>query len=223
MRRYVRPLVGLLVCVVLLLFLPAGTWAWPRGWLFVTVFMGVAVLSLVILQRINPEVLVARSRVFGKGTKSWDAILVSFLIPAVAAILPVAALDDGRFHWFPVPWWICGLGYVLFLAGFGGSVWAEAVNKFAEPSVRIQTDRGHTVISSGPYAIVRHPLYAASFLLVGGTALSLGSLWALIPAAVAAALLIVRTRWEDRTLQAELPGYKEYAERVRFRLIPGVW
>jgi protein-S-isoprenylcysteine O-methyltransferase Ste14 len=223
MLRLVRSLLGTLVCLALLLFLPAGNWDWPRGWLFFAAFTATAIVCVAILEWVNPEVLVARMRLFGPGTKRWDAILVMFLIPCVVAIVPVAALDDGRFHWFPVPWSVCALGYVLLLVGFGGSTWVEDVNKFAEPSVRIQTDRGHAVVKSGPYATVRHPLYSVSFPLVVGAALALGSIWALIPAGIGSVLLILRTRWEDRTLQAELPGYKEYAERVRFKLFPGVW
>ena len=97
-----------------------------------------------------------------------------------------------------------------------------SVNKFAEITVRIQTERGHKVVDTGPYAIVRHPFYVASFWLAG-IPLSLGSYWALIPAAITVLVVVVRTALEDRTLQSELPGYKEYAARVRYRLIPGVW
>jgi protein-S-isoprenylcysteine O-methyltransferase Ste14 len=97
------------------------------------------------------------------------------------------------------------------------------VNKFFEPTVRIQTERGHKVIDAGPYAIVRHPGYVSAFFTLPGMALSLGSLWALLPACIAVLLLILRTLWEDKTLQAELPGYNEYTERVRYKLIPGVW
>jgi protein-S-isoprenylcysteine O-methyltransferase Ste14 len=104
-----------------------------------------------------------------------------------------------------------------------GSVWAYSVNKFAEPGVRIQTERGHQVIDTGPYAIVRHPIYVAGFLIVAGTPLALGSLWALIPVAVASPTLIVRTAFEDRLLQDELGGYKVYASRVRYKLVPWVW
>ncbi len=111
----------------------------------------------------------------------------------------------------------------MLLAGFAGLTWAEAVNKFFEPSVRIQTDRGHRVIDTGPYAIIRHPGYAFSFALFLGIPLALGSLWGLIPAALICMMLVVRTVLEDRTLQNELPGYKQYAERVRYRLVPGVW
>lgn len=101
--------------------------------------------------------------------------------------------------------------------------WAESVNKFFEVTVRLQTDRGQTVIDTGPYAIVHHPGYVSGLLITVGTALCLASVWTLIPASVASVLFIVRTRWEDQTLQAELPGYSEYTQRVRFKLIPGVW
>ena len=103
------------------------------------------------------------------------------------------------------------------------STWVYSVNKFAEPGVRIQTERGHKVIETGPYAIVRHPLYLASLFLIGGIPLTLGSFWALIPVAVGTMVLLVRTALEDRMLHRELDGYKEYASRVRYRLIPGVW
>ena len=105
----------------------------------------------------------------------------------------------------------------------GGPDLGKAVNKFFEPSVRIQTDRGHHVIDTGPYAIIRHPGYAFGFAFFLGIPLALGSLWGLIPAIIMSALLVVRTVLEDRTLQNELPGYKQYAERVRYRLVPGVW
>jgi protein-S-isoprenylcysteine O-methyltransferase Ste14 len=104
-----------------------------------------------------------------------------------------------------------------------GLTWAEAVNKFFEPFVRIQTDRGHHVIDTGPYAIIRHPGYALSFPFFLGIPLALGSLWGLIPAILMSTFLVVRTILEDRTLQEELPGYEEYARRVRYRLVPGVW
>jgi protein-S-isoprenylcysteine O-methyltransferase Ste14 len=193
-----------------------------KGWVFVWVCLGTLVVAGLYLWRVNPEVLVARARFHG-GTKRWDRILVCFLIPASFAVFLVAALDYGRFHWLPVPWWVCGIGYALFLVGVGLFTWAEAANKFFEWTVRIQTDRGHKVIDTGPYAIVRHPGYVGFVLFFVGTALCLGSLCALIPAGLASALLLLRTRWEDQTLQAELPGYKEYAQRVRYKLIPGVW
>ena len=107
--------------------------------------------------------------------------------------------------------------------GMAGNAWVLGVNKFAEMSVRIQTERGHRVVDTGLYAIVRHPMYATIFPLFFGMPLALGSYWALIPGVLVSLLLVVRTVLEDRTLQNELPGYKEYCSRVRYRLIPGVW
>ena len=221
-RRLVLRLACLPVIIALLMFLPAGTWTWPKGWLFVLVVLGVISAVFLVLHRVNPEVIVARSS-FHKGTKGWDKILLSVYFPAMAAVLLVASLDDGRFHWFAVPWWACGVGYALLLIGIGIVTWAEAVNKFFEVTVRIQTDRDHTVIDTGPYSIARHPGYVGGILHAIGIALALGSLWALIPAGVASMVLIVRTQWEDQTLQEELNGYKEYAKRVRYKLIPGIW
>jgi protein-S-isoprenylcysteine O-methyltransferase Ste14 len=221
-RSVVLGLIGLPVFFALFMFLPAGTWTWPKGWLFVLILLGVTSAVFLVLQRVNPEVIVARSR-FHEGTKRWDKILLCFYFPAMSAVVLVAALDDSRFHWFPVPWWVCSVGYALLLAGFGIVTWAEGVNKFFEVTVRIQTERGHSVIDTGPYAIARHPGYVGGILLAIGMALSLGSLWALIPVGFASMVLIVRTQWEDQTLKEELNGYKEYAKRVRYKLIPGVW
>lgn len=221
-RRVALILVVLPVFFVLFMFLPAGTWAWTKGWLFILVLLGIIAGVFLYLWRVNPEVLIARSHTH-EGTKRWDKILLCFYFPTVWAIVPVAALDDGRFQWSSLPWWICVVGYALLLVGVGITTWAEGVNKFFEPTVRIQTERGHVVIDTGPYAIVRHPGYVGGFFTAAGMALSLGSLWAFIPAGLASLLLIVRTQWEDQTLQAELTGYKEYTERVRYKLIPGVW
>jgi protein-S-isoprenylcysteine O-methyltransferase Ste14 len=221
-RRLILSVGWTLLIFVLCLFLPAGTWAWPRGWLFFFVTLVTSIVITVYLQRVNPDVVAARVNRH-EGTKGWDRILLGIFIPMMVLILPVAALDDGRYHWSHVPWWACGIGYVLLIAGMAGVTWAESANKFFEPTVRIQTDRGHKVIDTGPYAIVRHPGYIAGCLLCLGMPLSLGSFWALIPAALACLLLILRTVWEDRTLRDELSGYREYAQRVRSRLIPGVW
>jgi protein-S-isoprenylcysteine O-methyltransferase Ste14 len=219
--RLVGFLLALPLYFVLFMFLPAGTWTWTKGWVFLGVSLGTLAVVALYLWRVNPDVVIARTG-FHKGTKRWDTILLSLFFPSVYAIVPVAALDE-RFQWFAVPWWVCGLGYVLFLVGMGLVTWAEAVNKFFEVTVRIQTDRGHKVIDTGPYAVVRHPGYVAGILVCMGMPLCLGSVWALIPAGLASALLIPRTQWEDQTLQAELAGYKEYIQRVGYKLIPGVW
>jgi protein-S-isoprenylcysteine O-methyltransferase Ste14 len=178
--------------------------------------------GIIYFRRANPEMFTVRSRVH-PGTKRWDKVIVGLLFLAILTIPPVAGLDDGRFHWSRMSWLVVSLGYLLFVAGMVLMAWAETVNPFFEPGVRIQTERGHHVIDTGPYAIIRHPGYFAAILLFAGVALSLGSWWALIPAGFASLLLVLRTVWEDRILHAELPGYTAYAQRVRFRLVPGVW
>jgi protein-S-isoprenylcysteine O-methyltransferase Ste14 len=222
-RRLITSSITSLLFLALCLFVPAGTWAWFRGWLFLVVVVAASVVITVYLRRVNPDVVAARINRH-EGTKRWDLFLgIIFLLPTMLAIPIVAALDDGRFHWIHVPWWGCLIGYILLMVGMAGVTWAESVNRFFEPSVRIQTDRGHIVIDTGPYAIVRHPGYVSGFLVFIGMPVCLGSLWALIPAFVVCLLLVLRTMWEDRLLQEELPGYKSYAQRVRYRLFPGVW
>ncbi|HEX5078804.1 MAG TPA: isoprenylcysteine carboxylmethyltransferase family protein [Geminicoccaceae bacterium] len=219
--RIAAYLLAAVLSSALLLFVPAGTLAWWKGWQFLLIFFVGMTVAALWLWRVNPEIYAARRRVH-PGTKRWDIILLCLLLPAVVAILPVAALD-ARFRWHPLPVWASVLGDALLLAGIGITAWAQAVNRFFEPGVRIQTDRGHRVVDTGPYAVVRHPGYVGACLLCAGAALSLGSLWALVPAGLCASLLVFRTRWEDQTLQAELAGYRDYARRVRFRLIPGLW
>jgi protein-S-isoprenylcysteine O-methyltransferase Ste14 len=226
MAVLLRAILSLAVFLVLLgvvMFLPAGDIRWAEGWLFLLVFLVLTVPSIVYLWRANPAIFVARSKMVRAGTKRWDKVLIALLMLSFIAIFSIAAFDSGRFHWSSVPPWLIALGYVLLFVGFFISIWAQSVNKFAEPSVRIQTDRGHKVIDTGPYAIVRHPLYLGALFFLAGIPLTLGSFWAFIPAAGAMVVLVVRTVLEDKTLHKELAGYKDYAARVRHRLIPGIW
>ncbi|UIJ46651.1 isoprenylcysteine carboxylmethyltransferase family protein [Sphingomonas cannabina] len=213
---------GLPLALLLLLFLPAGSIGWRPGWVFVAVLVLGFGASALVLARVNPVIYRARSR-FQPGTKGWDKALLAVILPAMVAILPVAALDAGRFHWSAVPAWLVVLGYAALLAGIAVTAWAQAVNPFFEPGVRIQSERHQRVIDGGPYRFVRHPGYVSALLLFFGMALALGSYWALVPAAIASAVLVLRTAWEDRLLHAELPGYRDYARRVRSRLVPGIW
>ena len=219
-RRAILSLVVFVLLLTLVIFVPAGI-GWTKGWVFLLVFLPQRAMATIYLWRKNPDIVIARSK-FHAGTKGWDKVVLFFLILSLAATFLTAGLDS-RFHWSSVPFWLVVLGYALFSIGTVGSAWVQSVNKFAERGVRIQTERGHKVIDTGPYAIVRHPFYVALFFWYGGIPLALGSFWALIPAAIAALVLIVRMAVEDRTLEKELEGYKEYASRVRYRLIPGVW
>jgi protein-S-isoprenylcysteine O-methyltransferase Ste14 len=211
-----------LIILAVLLFVSAGRITWTRGWLFLLVFTLLMFGAIVYFRRVNPQMFAIRSRVHPE-TKRWDKVVIGLLFLAMFAIPLVAGVDDGRFHWSSMSWLLVGLGYLLLITRWIAVAWAETVNPFFEPGVRIQTERGHHVIDTGPYAIVRHPGYVAASVMFAGFAMSLGSWWALIPAGVGSLVLVLRTAWEDRTLHVELPGYATYATRVRFRLIPGVW
>jgi len=206
-----------------ILFLAAGRLDWLAGWIYLGMNALTQVLSAVVLIPRQSGMLAERSRV-REGTKGWDR----FLAPAIAlvgtlAVLVTAGLD-ARFGWSaPIRSGVWGLGLALAFSSQMFVLWAMASNPFFALTVRLQDDRGHTVVSSGPYRLVRHPGYLGSVLYNLACPLVLGSMWAFLPALLTIVLLFVRSGLEDRTLQAELPGYREYAASVRYRLIPGVW
>lgn len=220
--RVVGSLIGTLVILAAILFVTAGSVTWTRGWWFLALFAAATGLASAYIWRVNPELFAVR-RSLGTGTKRWDLVLMPTVMIAFSAIIFIGALDSGRFHWAPQPTSVVAAGTVLFALGFALETWAQAVNRHFEPTVRIQRDRDHRVIDTGPYAYVRHPGYIGAVVLGVGMALSLGSAWALVPAGGLAAILVIRTVLEDATLQRELAGYADYAQRVRFRWIPHVW
>ncbi len=211
-----------LATFAVLLFLPAGRLDWAAGWIYLAILALSAAVNYLYLRRRNPELIAHRMR-FGKGTKTWDKIWMVLFTPAIAGVYLVAGLDAGRFAWsaMPLPFW--ALGLALFLAGALLLMWSMGANPFFEKTVRIQKERGHRVIDTGPYRLVRHPGYLAFFGWIVSAPLLLGSWWALLPAALSLVLVVARTALEDRTLREELPGYLDYARRVRFRLIPKLW
>ena len=214
--------VGSPLFLVALVFAPVGRIDWIPGWIFIVVLVGAFSFAALLMKRLNPIIFRARSR-FQPGTKTWDLVLVAVLLPAMVAEIPVATLDAGRMRWSAVPLWVVLLGYALLLGSIVVTTWAQAVNPYFEPGVRIQQERAHQVISSGPYKFVRHPGYSAALVLFIAMPLALGSWWALLPATLASALLVVRTGLEDSLLRAELSGYADYARRTGHRLVPGLW
>ena len=183
--------------------------------------MAIIIISIIY---IDPDLLEERSHI-GPGAKKWDIVLASltvvFLFPLTFLI---AGLDAGRFHWSPAfPVWVQLLALVIYVMGSAITSWAMITNKFFSSVVRIQTDRGHYVITGGPYGYVRHPGYTGVIIVSISIPLILGSLWAFIPALIGDCILVVRTVLEDNTLKKELQGYDEYASRVHYRLIPGIW
>jgi protein-S-isoprenylcysteine O-methyltransferase Ste14 len=220
--RLLLRLLAFVAILAAILFISAGRMDWAMGWVYMGMYTCVTVAG-VLLVPLDPELVEERTQV-KEGVKEWDkrlTLIGSVLYPL--AILVVAGLD-ARFGWSP----LLAIGVqlaALAVAAAGSllSIWATAVNRFYGRFVRIQKERGHVVISDAPYGTVRHPGYLGQILFSLASALALGSLWALIPGGLFAALLVVRTALEDRTLQEELDGYAAYTRRVRYRLLPYVW
>jgi protein-S-isoprenylcysteine O-methyltransferase Ste14 len=165
----------------------------------------------------------SRARWRRKDTKPFDKVFLATYMPFVVTQPAVAGMDAVRFHWSSLPFGCVYIGAALYLLAMALIAWVLCTNPYAETSVRIQRDRGHTVITTGPYRFVRHPMYVGAILMYVTTPLVWGSLWALAVGGVIAVLFLVRTALEDKTLRRELPGYEDYASRTRYRLLPGVW
>lgn len=205
-----------------LLFGFAGTFNWERGWIFIFTFFIYIVVNLVILLKVNPEVIEERSR-FHRDAKKWDMILMSIGSIFILGTLVVAGLDEKN-KWSELSGvvWLY-LGVFLFVIGNLYILWAMAVNKWFSKLVRIQSERAHRVVTEGPYSHVRHPGYVGWAVMWIAIPLILGSLWAFVPAVLSVVLIVIRTSLEDKTLQSELPGYMEYVSKVKYRLIPKLW
>ena len=224
-RTVVVRMLALAVVLLLVLFLSAGTFAWPMAWVYVAITLVMTIGGRLLLLRRNPDLVAERAASAKKqDAKAWDRVLMPLIAIYGPMLILVTAGLDRRFGWPPeLPPWIEIAGMVLLVLATALGTWAMLANRFFSGVVRIQHDRGHTVVSEGPYRWVRHPGYAGG--VVGDLAipLMLGSAWALIPGVLTACLVVLRTALEDRTLQAELPGYAEYSRRTRYRLLPGVW
>jgi protein-S-isoprenylcysteine O-methyltransferase Ste14 len=221
-KNLLRVLVGITLVVAGPVLL-AGHWDLPTVWALFGLFVGFLLLAWFAIFRKDPDLLRERQQ-SGPGAKRWDRIWLALYTLALLGTLIVAILDVGRFHWSDtVPLWLQVLGFVGFAVSLAFAGWAMAENTFFSEVVRIQHDRGHYVVTTGPYLYVRHPGYLGNAIAWPCTALAIGSWWALLPAGVVVALYVVRTALEDRTLQQELDGYVEYTQQVRYRLLPGVW
>jgi len=213
---------GFLVLLGIFIFVPAGTLSYWQGWVFLAAFGFAIVVFMLYGMLRDPNMLKERSQK-AKNVKHWDTVILNIYTVFLVIMVVLAPLDGGRFHWSHVPLWVNLLGLGLMIPSFGLLMWVTTTNTYLSRYVRIQDDRGHQVITSGPYRFVRHPMYASSILFFPAIPMLLGSWWALIPAVIIMGLVILRTYLEDKTLQAELPGYKEYAQKTRYRMVPGVW
>jgi len=204
-------------------FLSAGRLDIFRAWLFFGIYFAGAIAGALIMWKLAPEL--ANQRAFVKeGTKPWDKVFLGIYFPVSLLVFPVVAgLDVGRFQWSELGLTYAIAGVVLYFICFVLGYWAVVVNEHFEATVRIQEDRGHKVITSGPYRFVRHPGYLS--MILGGLSASLviGSVYSLIPGGLAIIAVVIRTHLEDRTLQQELEGYSEYTKRTKYRLLPYIW
>ncbi|HET7011562.1 MAG TPA: isoprenylcysteine carboxylmethyltransferase family protein [Anaerolineales bacterium] len=223
-RRVVIQLLIFIVLVPLLPLLISGRWNWPEAWVYAAANIGGFAVSRALAARRHPDLIAERARwLQHEDAKAWDRWLAPSAALAGVGIPLIAGLDE-LLRWSPgfsIP--VKGFSLLVFVAGSVLASCALIENRFFSGMVRIQTDRGHHVVSGGPYRWIRHPGYAGALLAFWSSAVLLDSWWAFLPAIVTTVLLVIRTQLEDTTLQAELPGYGDYARRVRFRLVPGVW
>lgn len=206
---------------IAILFAAAGSIEWMRAWIFVILQGGLLVVFGSVMLRVNPELIGQRSK-RKSDIEKYDNLFAIAYSPVLFVTPAVAGLDY-RFGWSGMSFSSTGVGIPLATLGYLLIMWAMAVNTYFETGVRIQKDRGHQVCTKGPYQYVRHPGYVGMVLMYAGTPLILGSWWAFLPAGVVVPLLIIRTALEDRMLRNELTGYADYAQRVKYRLLPGVW
>jgi protein-S-isoprenylcysteine O-methyltransferase Ste14 len=218
--------VAIFILSVLLLgamiFIPAGRLDYTEGWICLALMViGFSAVTAYVAKR-TPS-LIRRRMKAGAGTPLWDRLFVIAVQFLFVGILVVGGLDAGRYHWSSIPPWLQAAGMMLMIAGMLLLAWAMGQNPHFETTVRIQSDQRHRVIDSGPYRIVRHPGYVAGIVLFIGMALVLNSAWALAPAILSALNLVARTCAEDRFLHENLNGYRAFAKRTRYRLVPGIW
>jgi protein-S-isoprenylcysteine O-methyltransferase Ste14 len=228
-RRILTPrvIVQVLLFVVAAPLLPlliSWHWDWWEAWVYAIIGIAGFAVSRALAARRHPDLLAERARFLQhENPEPWDRLLAP-LVGLGGALIPIVAGLDARFGWSPafsLPLKIVALA--LILIGYALGTWALIVNRFFSGMVRIQSERGHRVVSSGPCHWVRHPGYAGALLTYLATPVLLDAGWAYVPVGFLAVVLVIRTALEDRTLHVQLEGYREYAKEVRYRLVPGMW
>ena len=221
--RRAAQVIGPLFLMMALFFLSAGRLDLSRAWIFFSLYFVSLFFNMVLFLKFNPEIISARSEMIRGEMKWWDKLFGVFYTIFLFIMFIVCGLDVGRFQLSSPRMEFLAVGVVIFFVGWVFVAWAMVENKFFETTVRVQKERDHKVVSTGPYAIVRHPGYAGMILFYGCTPFIIGSLYGLIPALLLAIAFVFRTYFEDRLLYEELPEYKEYAKKVRYRLVPFIW
>jgi protein-S-isoprenylcysteine O-methyltransferase Ste14 len=206
----------------IILFLSAGRIDYWQGVIYVIIGLIMGTLNYTVLKP-DSELLTERTKP-GEGSKKWDKILLGLSFLLTITMFIIAGLDSGRYHWSPDFHWSLSLtGIILTASGQLLFLLAQKQNKFFSSTVRIQTDRDHTVCDTGLYRIVRHPAYSGSIIQSAGFPLLFGSLWSIFPVSMLIVLHIIRTYLEDKTLKKELSGYPEYSSKTRYKILPCIW
>ncbi|QKX15536.1 isoprenylcysteine carboxylmethyltransferase family protein [Microbulbifer sp. YPW1] len=223
-RQWIR-LVVVYLLIPLVLLICGGDLGWWQAWLYSLLIFAAGIGGRIWAEQRHPGLIAERQNSENfHNAKAWDKVLAPLMAVSLVFPMVIAAGLDHRYHWSPeFPLWLIVIGFTLIALGYAFAAWALAENRFFFSVVCIRADRGHVVCDSGPYRFVRHPGYAGNIFPLLGIVLALGSAWALIPAAVATIITVIRTALEDQTLQDELPGYRDYARRVPYRLIPGIY
>jgi protein-S-isoprenylcysteine O-methyltransferase Ste14 len=215
---------GMFVVFALALFLAAGTVRWLAGWIFLLLFFGFTIAISRWLLKHNPSLLTERMTGIGKADqKAWDKLFFAVANVLFLAWLVWMPLEAVRFHWSQMPGWLQVIGALLLLASFYLFFLTFRENSYLSPAVRIQSERGQTVISTGPYHYVRHPMYATAIIFFIGTTLLLGSWYGLLLGLLLVIAIAFRAVQEEGTLRSELAGYDRYLAQVKYRLIPYIW
>lgn len=205
----------------LALFLPAGTIFWLEAWIYLAIFITYSINLMFYLKKNDPELLKSRTKF--KTEVSWDKKISSIGAVFMIAMYIMPGFDVVRFQWSHIPLYIELVGFIGIILSLLTHFLVIKENTFLSRVVEIQKDRGHKVITTGPYRIIRHPMYLGVIFMYICHCIALGSLYALIPCIGVLITIVLRTYYEDKMLHEQLPGYKEYAEKTRYRLIPGVW
>jgi len=201
----------------------AGTLAWFQAWLYIVIQFSFWTVTAVWMKKHNPELLKDRMAFLKRSAKGWDKIIIVTSTAVFVPYLLLPGLDAVRYRWSSVPLAIVVLGFVGVIFALFVMAWVIRVNAYLTRFVEVQRERGHKVITSGPYRYVRHPMYASLIILLYSIPVALGSLWTLIPASILTLLFVIRTYFEDQTLHEELEGYNSYSTQVKYRLLPGIW
>jgi len=198
---------------------------WWQGWFYSLLIVVTGIGGRIWAEQRHPGITAERqNKKSFDNAKTWDKVLAPLMAVSVVFPMVIVAGLDHRYGWSPeFPVWFSVVGFIFVAFGYAFAAWALAENRFFSGVVRIQTERGHVVCDTGPYRYVRHPGYSGSIIPLFGIVLALGSVWTLIPAVIASIITVMRTVLEDRALQEELPGYRDYTKRVRYQLIPGVY